>query len=209
MKNSILRETISKYSSELLTDVELISLILGEKVAGKMKDHGIYSLKHLIRYSDAEIKDLISVSDVTLTKVKALYELSIRNTVNDSLNKISSPKDVANLSADMEHYEQEVFRMYCLNTKNMIIKTINLFKGGINTTVVDTRIVFKEALKCNASSIAVCHNHPSGNPQHSREDLLITERLKQSGEIVGVNLVDHIIIGSNQSYFSFKEKGLI
>lgn len=208
MNNLILRETISKYSSDLLSDVELISLILGERVANKMKENSIYTLKNLVRYSDVEIKGLLSISDVTLSKVKALYELSTRNT-NDCSDKISSPRDVVKLSADMEHYEQEVLRMYCLNSKNKVIKTMNLFKGGISTAIVDVRIVFKEALKCNASSIMVCHNHPSGDPTNSREDLQITERLKQSGEIVGIKLLDHIIVGSNNTYFSFVEKGLI
>lgn len=208
MNNLILRETISKYSSDLLSDVELISLILGERVANKMKENSIYTLKNLVRYSDVEIKGLLSISDVTLSKVKALYELSTRNT-NDCSDKISSPRDVVKLSADMEHYEQEVLRMYCLNSKNKVIKTMNLFKGGISTAIVDVRIVFKEALKCNASSIMVCHNHPSGDPANSREDLLITERLKQTGEIVGIKLLDHIIVGSNNTYFSFVEKGLI
>ncbi|MGL5084648.1 MAG: JAB domain-containing protein [Clostridium sp.] len=208
MNNLILRETISKYSSDLLSDVELISLILGERVASKMKENSIYTLKNLVRYSDGEIKGLLSISDVTLSKVKALFELSTRNT-NDCSDKISSPKDVVKLSADMEHYEQEVLRMYCLNSKNKVIKTMNLFKGGISSAIVDVRIVFKEALKCNASAIMVCHNHPSGDPTNSRDDLLITERLKQSGEIVGIKLLDHIIVGSNNTYFSFVEKGLI
>lgn len=209
MNNLILRETLSKYSSDILSDLELISLILGEKIANNMKENEIYSLKKLVSYSDSEIKELIHITDITLSKIKALYELSIRNPIKESAESISSPKDIVRLSSDMEHLDQEVFRLYCLNTKNKVIKTINLFKGGINVAVVDVRIVFKEALKCNATQIVAVHNHPSGNPEASSEDKMITDRIRKSGDIMGIKLLDHVIIGSNNSYISLKEKGII
>lgn len=209
MKNQILRETITKYSAETLNELELISLILGEKVARNIKETETYSLANLVQHSDKEIKALLGVTDVTLSKIKALYELSARKTGITSGDNIRSPKDIAEIAADMEYLEQEVLRLYCLNNKNVIVKKLNLFKGGINTSIVDPRILFKEALKCNSASIVICHNHPSGDPSPSKEDISLTTRLKECGRILGVTLVDHIIIGSNGRYTSLKEKGVI
>ncbi|MEG0297530.1 MAG: DNA repair protein RadC [Clostridium sp.] len=209
MKNEILRETITKYSAETLSELELISLILGEKVANKIKENDIYSLSNLVQHSDKEIKQLLGITDITLSKVKALFELSARRTGITSGDNIRSPKDIVEVAADMEYLEQEVLRLYCLNTKNIIVKKLNLFKGGINTSIVDPRILFKEALKCNSASIVICHNHPSGDPAPSKEDISLTTRLKECGRILGVTLVDHIIIGSNGKYTSLKEKGVI
>lgn len=209
MKNEILRETITKYSAETLSELELVSLILGEKVANKIKENDIYSLSNLVQHSDKEIKQLLGITDITLSKVKALFELSARKTGITSGDNIRSPKDIVEVAADMEYLEQEVLRLYCLNTKNIIVKKLNLFKGGINTSIVDPRILFKEALKCNSASIVICHNHPSGDPAPSKEDISLTTRLKECGRILGVTLVDHIIIGSNGKYTSLKEKGVI
>lgn len=209
MKNEILRETITKYSAETLSELELVSLILGEKVANKIKENEIYSLSNLVQHSDKEIKQLLGITDITLSKVKALFELSARRTGITSGDNIRSPKDIVEVAADMEYLEQEVLRLYCLNTKNIIVKKLNLFKGGINTSIVDPRILFKEALKCNSASIVICHNHPSGDPAPSKEDISLTTRLKECGRILGVTLVDHIIIGSNGKYTSLKEKGVI
>lgn len=209
MKNEILRETITKYSAETLSELELVSLILGEKVANKIKENDIYSLSNLVQHSDKEIKQLLGITDITLSKVKALFELSARRTGITSGDNIRSPKDIVEVAADMEYLEQEVLRLYCLNTKNIIVKKLNLFKGGINTSIVDPRILFKEALKCNSASIVICHNHPSGDPAPSKEDISLTTRLKECGRILGVTLVDHIIIGSNGKYTSLKEKGVI
>ncbi|MEG1009238.1 MAG: DNA repair protein RadC [Clostridia bacterium] len=209
MKNEILRETITKYSAETLSELELVSLILGEKVANKIKENEIYSLANLVQHSDKEIKQLLGITDITLSKVKALFELSARRTGITSGDNIRSPKDIVEVAADMEYLEQEVLRLYCLNTKNIIVKKLNLFKGGINTSIVDPRILFKEALKCNSASIVICHNHPSGDPAPSKEDISLTTRLKECGRILGVTLVDHIIIGSNGKYTSLKEKGVI
>lgn len=209
MKNEILRETITKYSAETLSELELVSLILGEKVANKIKENEIYSLSNLVQHSDKEIKQLLGITDITLSKVKALFELSARKTGITSGDNIRSPKDIVEVAADMEYLEQEVLRLYCLNTKNLIVKKLNLFKGGINTSIVDPRILFKEALKCNSASIVICHNHPSGDPAPSKEDISLTTRLKECGRILGVTLVDHIIIGSNGKYTSLKEKGVI
>ena len=123
--------------------------------------------------------------------------------------KISSPKDVSTLLInEMSNFKQEVFKLILLNTKNIIIGTKDVFKGTLNSSIVHPREVFKEAVQRGSANIIVCHNHPSGDPNPSKEDIDITLRLKECGNIMGIGLLDHIIIGNNK-YVSLKEKGII
>ena len=108
----------------------------------------------------------------------------------------------------MSNFKQEVFKLILLNTKNIVIGTKDVFKGTLNSSIVHPREVFKEAIHRGSASIIVCHNHPSGDPSPSKEDINITLRLKECGNIMGIELLDHIIIGNNR-YVSLKEKGII
>ncbi|MDZ5016734.1 DNA repair protein RadC, partial [Clostridium perfringens] len=101
-----------------------------------------------------------------------------------------------------------VLKLIMLDTKNNIIGIKDVFKGSLNASIVHPREVFKEALKKSSSSIIVCHNHPSGDPTPSKEDINITVRLKECGRIMGIDLLDHIIIGK-EKFISLKEKGII
>ena len=123
--------------------------------------------------------------------------------------KISSPKDIASLLInEMVNLKQEVFKLILLNTKNIVIGTKDIFKGTLNSSIVHPREVFKEAIQRGSANVIVCHNHPSGDPSPSKEDIDITIRLKECGNIIGIGLLDHIIIGNNK-YVSLKEKGII
>ena len=106
---------------------------------------------------------------------------------------------------DLSHEE---FWVICLNRGNKIISKILISKGGISGTVVDIKLIFKAALEQLASSIIVCHNHPSGNLDASKEDKAITKKIKEAGEIMDVTLLDHLII-SDYNYFSFADNGQI
>lgn len=209
MKNVILREAIAKYNPEVFSEIELISLILGEKVARNIKERDIDTLSNLVKHSDKEIKELIGVTDITLSKIRALYELASRNINLEPISTVKSPKDIYNLSSDMQYLEQEVVRLYCLNTKNKVVKVLNVFKGSINTAIVDPKIIFKEALKYNSVSIIMCHNHPSGDTTPSKEDINITTRIVEGGQLLGIKLLDHVVIGPDGRYTSLKEKGII
>lgn len=105
--------------------------------------------------------------------------------------------------------DREKFVVACLDTKNQPVNISIVSIGSVNSTVVHPREVFKVAMLSNASKIICFHNHPSGNLKHSKEDETITDRLKECGEILGIELVDHIIVGDNDEYFSFKENCLM
>jgi len=133
------------------------------------------------------------------------------NTRYDLENKkVSSPRDlhkIGNLLFNFDLQAEEVFSIVTLDTKNNVTGAFEVSRGALNDSIVHPREVFKRAILQNASSIALMHNHPSGDPKPSSEDLQITKRLEEAGKILGINILDHIIFGDY--FFSFKEEGLI
>ena len=125
--------------------------------------------------------------------------------------RISCPKDIYEVLTKVCRIQcnaEEVFILITLNTKNIVTGYFEVHRGTINTSLVHPREVFKRALLNNARYIMVAHNHPSGDPNPSKEDIQITERLKEAGNLLGINLLDHIIVGEDK-YISFKEKGVL
>ena len=125
--------------------------------------------------------------------------------------KISCPKDIYEVLTKVCRIQcnaEEVFILITLNTKNIVTGYFEVHRGTINTSLVHPREVFKRALLNNASNIMVAHNHPSGDPNPSKEDIQITERLKEAGNLLGINLLDHIIVGEDK-YISLKGKGVL
>ena len=127
------------------------------------------------------------------------------------VNKISNPMDIVTLLEDLGlgAEAEEVFMILCLNTKNKVVGVFEVSRGTISSSMVHPREVFKRALLCNATSIILAHNHPSGDPTPSREDIEMTKRLAEAGELLGVKVLDHIIIGDvlEKRYASLKEYG--
>ena len=109
---------------------------------------------------------------------------------------------------DLRHLTQEHMLLLLLNSKTKLIRDMVLFKGTVNGAMLSPREVLIEALRSNAVYMVLLHNHPSGDPEPSREDIGITKRIKEAGKIVGIQLIDHIIIGDNQ-YISLKERGVL
>lgn len=125
--------------------------------------------------------------------------------------RISCPKDIYEVLTKVCRIQcnaEEVFILITLNIKNIVTGYFEVHRGTINTSLVHPREVFKRALLNNASDIMVAHNHPSGDPNPSKEDIQITERLKEAGNLLGINLLDHIIVGEDK-YISLKEKGVL
>lgn len=121
---------------------------------------------------------------------------------------IKSPEDVAIIGRDYLHIHEEseeYMHMVCLNTKNRVIGVFEISHGNVNSSIVGTREIFQKALLANAVSIVLMHNHPSGDPKPSREDIEITKRIVEAGKILGVQVLDHLVIGDQ--YISLKEKG--
>lgn len=195
-------------------DTELLSIILGTKPEIIKEAIAEYnSVPNFINnYSVEDILKIKGLGKGTITKLEALWELYNRFSINKKLEKnyiISKPEDIYDLvKDDMKYFEQEHFRILMLNTKNILINIKDIFIGASNSSVIETRKVFKEALKYNAKNITICHNHPSGDPNPSKEDVNISLRIKEAGKIIGIDLLDHIIIGDNR-FVSLKYKGVI
>lgn len=195
-------------------DTELLSIILGIKPETIKEAVAEYnSVPNFI--NNYSVKDILKIKGLgkgTITKLEALWELYNRFSINKKLEKnyiISKPEDIYDLvKDDMKYFEQEHFRILMLNTKNILINIKDIFIGASDSSVIETRKVFKEALKYNAKNITICHNHPSGDPNPSKEDVNISLRIKEAGKIIGIDLLDHIIIGDNR-FVSLKYKGVI
>lgn len=150
---------------------------------------------------------MINISTYSLRVVK---ESGGRYDIDSKI--ISQPKDtvrIFNEVLELDTRTEEVFAIMTLDTKNKVTGIFTVSIGAINSAVVHPREVYKRALLQNAAVIIACHNHPSGDPSPSKEDINITLRLKEVGKIIGIELLDHIIIGSNDDYISFKNKGII
>ena len=142
---------------------------------------------------------------INVVSIKMVRESSILY----DIRRIQAPKDAVELGKRfLEESDREQLLVCCLDAKNQPTAINVVSVGNLNSSIVHPREVFKPAILSNSASIILFHNHPSGDPTPSKEDTNITERLKESGKILGIELIDHIIIGDN-SYCSLKEKGII
>ena len=151
------------------------------------------------------INDIKNVSEVHLT-----YKTKVNP---KDRTRVTSSKDAYKLLFDswnknmIEHVEE--FKLLLLNQSNAVLGILSVSKGGIFGTVTDVRLIFQGALKTNASGIIVCHNHPSGNLNPSESDTKITQKIKEAGNIMDIQLLDHLIITAEDSYYSFADNGLL
>jgi len=212
------RERFEKNGPESLSNHELIALLLrtGTKdesvlqLANRLLAHfeGLRLLK------DATLDEITAIKGIGKAKaIQVLAAVEIgRRVANLAYNDryvIRSPEDGANyVMHDMRFLSQEHFVCIYLNTKNQVLHKKTVFIGSLNASIVHPREVFKEALRRSAASIICAHNHPSGDPTPSREDIEVTKRLLECGKLLGIDLLDHIIIGENK-FVSMKEKGYV
>jgi len=210
------RERLLSNGASHLSHAELLAILIntGRKGSSSLDIANellkkVNSLKELKMLS---ISDLIKIKGVGLYKalvLKAAFELGERmhsGSVDDKI-QITCPKDVAEfMMGKMEHLKQEKFIALFLNSKNIIIKQKTIFVGTLNTSIVHPREIFSEAVKCASNAIVVLHNHPSGDVTPSKEDIKTTERLRDCGQLLGIDLLDHIIIGDH-TYLSMVEEG--
>jgi len=158
-----------------------------------------------------ELKTVKGVGKAKAAQISSLVELSkrISKTKVEKGKTIFTPSKAAEiLMEDMRYLEQEVVKTVLLDVKNKIIKIAEITKGGLSSSIVHPRDVFKEAIRKNSAAIIMAHNHPSGEPTPSSEDIRISKKIAKSGTILGIELVDHIIIGDGK-YVSLKEEDLI
>lgn len=214
-------EKAAQYGTQILSDSELLAIILR---TGSRSEKAIDLAQRLLLLSDQE-KKLVGLMDKTMEElksvkgigfvksiqIKAIFELAKRISKSEALQKvkINSPGSVANIyMEEMRYLKQEQIRIVYLDTKNQILGDDVLTVGSVNASILDPRDVFISALKKNAVNIIMIHNHPSGDPTPSREDYMITRRVKEGGDLLGVKVLDHLIIGDGR-YISLKEKGTI
>ncbi len=213
------REKVIANGVQYLSDSELLAILLGSGTKNKSAVELAREIlqrtgNNLHELGRLNISDLVKVKGVGPAKaisILAAMELGRRRTVMHHTEKIpvKSSGTVFNLFhpllGDLEHEE---FWLLMLNRANRVLGRFKVSQGGLSGTVIDTRIILKKALDHLASSIIVCHNHPSGNNQPSDADVKITEKLKKAAEMLEIKLLDHIII-ADKSYFSFADEGLI
>lgn len=212
------RERLLKYGASHVSNQELIAILLGsgtrEETVLQLANRVLMHFEGITLLRDATIEELTAIKGIGIAKgvqLLAAIELGKRmsNLKLEEHYFIRSPEDGANfVMEEMCHLKQEHFVVLFLNTKNQVIHRKTIFIGSLNSSIVHPREVFREAVRRAAASIICVHNHPSGDPTPSQEDIYVTRRLVKSGEMIGIEVLDHIIIG-NKKYVSLKEKGYI
>lgn len=212
------RERLLKKGADIMSDAQLIAIILRTGGHGKsamdmamelIEKFG--SLKKMEQASLSEICSLKGIGRAKAAQLRASLELGKR-LLNDTGGKgpaFSAGKDVyAYFRPRFSGLKKEVFHCAMLDVKNRLIRDSRISEGTLTSSLIHPREAFREAIKESAASVIFVHNHPSGDPQPSREDILITGKLESAGETVGIRVLDHIIIGDSE-YTSMLEKGYL
>ena len=211
------RERLVKFGEQALSAQELLQLILGRGVAGESvvvtAQKLLAQFGSLQKLAEASIEELSLIKGIGLAKaaqIKAAFEISRRLSTQIPSYKskeLTDPEKVYRLiKSKLKDYHKEHFYIIALNSRNHSIAEVSI--GSLNASIVHPREVFAEAIKSKAASVIFAHNHPSGDPEPSEDDLVLTKKLVESGKILGIEVADHIIIAKD-GFFSFKNKGLI
>ncbi|MGD8188817.1 RadC family protein [Brevibacillus ginsengisoli] len=212
------RERLLRQGATRLADSELLAILLrtgfeqesaidvAKQLLSVFRDlHGLAQASH------EELTQIKGIGSVKAIELQAAFELGrrLQRTRLYERTTIRYPRDVANLlMPEMRQLTQEHFICLFLNTKNHVTGKETIFVGSLDASIVHPREVFKEAIRRSSASLVCAHNHPSGDPTPSREDIAVTKTLKEAGEVIGITLLDHIIIGDGQ-FISLKEQGYL
>ena len=212
------RERLDRYGPNNLGTGELIAILLR---AGTPRASAIQLAQLLLsRFGSlrnlamASVPELSTVNGIGLAKaceLKAAFELGKRLATSTDVPRpiVTAPLDAANLvMEEMRYLAEEHFRVILLDTRNQVLSTKDISIGSLNASIVHPRETFKVAIAHSAAAIILAHNHPSGDPTPSKEDLALTARMVQAGELLGIPIFDHLIIGDGR-FLSLKEKGLM
>ncbi|RAP77862.1 RadC family protein [Paenibacillus montanisoli] len=210
------RERMLAVGAEALSHAELLAILIR---TGTKRESAVLlasrilqecgSLRGLVDMSVAELTKIRGIGDAKAIQLRAGIELGrrIARSERTELPAIRRPEDAANLvMEELRYLKQEHFVCLFLNTKNQVILKETLSIGTLNATLVHPREVFRAAIKCSSASLICVHNHPSGDPTPSAEDIALTHRLMEAGELVGIEVLDHLVIGDNR-FISLKELG--
>ena len=195
-----------------LTNAELLQLVTGHGYLDVM--HRVMAeagtLSDLAKMTDDELTDIKDIGPASALAIKAALELGRRWSLEEPEEKpqVRSPGDAAAvLMPQMRDKEQEHFVVVLMNTRNRIIDIDWLYKGSLNQSTVRVAEIFKAAVRKNAAAVLVAHNHPSGDPNPSPEDVAVTRDLVAAGQLLGIDVLDHLVIG-DQRWISLRERGL-
>ena len=212
------RERLKKFGPEALSAQELLALVIGRGVSKKsvitIAQELMVKFGNIKAISEATLEELSQIKGIGFAKaaqIKACFELGKRQDLEPDLKDfdIKDPQSVIKaIRSSIKDKAKEHFKLILLNARNKIIGISTVSIGSLNASIVHPREVFKDAIKHNAYSVVLAHNHPSGDSEPSEDDLMIIKKLVESGKILGIEVTDHLIITKN-GYFSFKEKGLI
>ena len=212
------RERLQKLGAEALSAQEVLALILGRGISGESvmvtAQRLLSQFGSLKGVANASLEQLSGVKGIGLAKaaqIKAAFELAHRvEGYSEAGDRpvVKTPENAASLvRSRLSGKKKEHFLALLLDTRSRLIKTAEISVGSLDTSIVHPREVFREAMLASAASVIFAHNHPSGTAEASEDDVKLTRRLVEAGEIVGIDVLDHVIIGG-KSYLSMKREGL-
>ena len=213
-------EKCLRLGAERLSDVELLAVLLrtgtrGEnavELSRKILYHaGESGILGIHQFNIERLKKIKGIGEVKAIQISCISELAKRLAKASYQDTVcfTEPKTIAQYyMEDLRHEKQEHMKLLMLNSKAKLLGETTISKGTVNASLITPRELFIEALQKNAVSIILLHNHPSGDPTPSKEDMLTTKRILDAGALIGIELLDHIIIGNN-CYISFREEGIL
>jgi DNA repair protein RadC len=211
------RERLEKYGAQALSNAELLAIILrvgsqglSAVSLGQQLLAQYHGLRGLAKASVAEMCQVKGMGSAKAIQIKAALELGRRLMIAapEERPKITSPADAANLlMLDMGLLDQEHLWVLLLDTKNHVIEVVKIYQGSVNASLIRIGELFREAVRRNCAAIIVAHNHPSGDPTPSPEDVRVTHRMVDAGKLLDIEVLDHLVIG-HQKFVSLKERGL-
>lgn len=211
------RERLIQVGPTAVSTAELLAIILRTGVGGenvlRLSERLLATftdLPGLAKATVAELTVVKGIGPVKAVEIKAALEIGRRLMASAPLEKaqVSSPGDAANLlMSEMMFLEKEHLRLILLDTRNSVLNTPTIYVGSLNTSVIRISELFRAAIKENAAAFIVAHNHPSGDPSPSAEDIRVTRQIAKAGKLLDIELLDHIVIG-HQCFVSLKERGL-
>jgi len=213
-KLRVLRETptlrICTMGANAASSLELLGAILGNADTALAVFNQFPTLAAMVKASVHEIECVAGVGPSSAARIKAALELG-RRVLNDAIDErpqIRAPADAANLlMAEMSLLEQEHFKVLLLDTRNRVLAAVTVYIGSLNSSLIRIGEIFREAIRQNAAAIIVAHNHPSGDPAPSPEDVAVTRNIISAGKLLDIECLDHLVIGQ-QRFVSLKERGL-